>query len=239
MSSGYFSKQVRSWSKAAALAIALATPIATAATAQTDAPSEQQVSEGEAVQTVFAELSDQEQAALTDGQVTVTAKRAGDEGQFVARVLVDAPTETAWEVLTDYDNFKDFLPNVKDSALLEEAGNRKVFQQLNVVSVVPGVLDIESRVQIASVESFPQQVDFELVGGDLALLEGQWALVPVVSEDEDSADKVLITHQVNIDPGESSPRGLFFSTYRLVLEDSLAAAKTETEARVASQAEES
>ncbi|MGD1895429.1 MAG: SRPBCC family protein [Phormidesmis sp.] len=235
MPSRFFAKHVRSWGKAAALAIALATPIATAS-AQTpepaDASAEQPVA-AESVQTVFAELSEQDQATLSAGQVTVDAKRAGDKGQFIARVLIEAPTETAWDVLTDYDNFEQFLPNVEDSELLESNGDEQVFQQMNVISVVPGVLDIRSQVKISSVESSPERVDFNLVEGDLKLLQGVWSLVPVTGEDGSETDKVLITHQVDIDPGESSPRGLFFSTYRLVLEDSLVAAKAETERRAA------
>ena len=234
MPSRFFSK--RAWGKAAALAVALTVPVAATASAQSDVPTEQQAIDG-AVQTVFSELPEQVQETLRNGEVTVEASREGDKGQFVARVLIDASPEMAWEVLTDYDNFEQFLPNVEDSQLLESEGDRRVFRQLNVISVVPGVVDIRSQVKIASVLDNPRRVDFELVEGDLALLEGVWSLEPVVDENGGLANKVLITHQVDIDPGESSPRGLFFSTYRLVLEDSLVAAKAEAELRATQQAQ--
>ena len=232
-SNRFFSK--RAWGQAAALAVALTAPMAATAIAQTGVSAEQSAAET-TVETVFDKLPEQIQEMLAAGEVAVEASREGDRGQFVARVLVDAPTATAWDVLTDYDNFERFLPNVEDSRLLESRENVRVFEQLNVISVVPGVVDIRSRVKIESVLSEINRVDFSLVEGDLAMLQGAWLLVPVNGEDGELLDKVLITHQVDIDPGESSPRGLFFSTYRLVLEDSLLAAKTETELRARQQA---
>ncbi|MEL6160342.1 MAG: SRPBCC family protein [Cyanobacteria bacterium J06627_32] len=224
MTSLNLAKHVRTLGKLAAVALTLATPVATAS-AQTDAETAQPVP------TVFNELPEQEQTALEDGQVMVTAKRSGENGQFVARVLIDAPVTEAWQVLTDYDNFEQFLPNVEDSQLLESDDNRRVFEQLNVISIVPSVIDIRSRVVIESMENYPQQVDFSLVEGDLKVLQGIWKLDPVSTTAGEETEKVLITHQVDIDPGDSSPRGLFFSTYRLVLEDALIAAKQETERR--------
>ncbi len=178
-------------------------------------------------------LSAQERAALEDGQVIVAASRDGDKGQFTARVLIDAPVEKAWEVLTDYDNFEKFLPNIESSEELTESSedNRHVFRQTNVISVIPAVMEIRSEVEIESIESYPTKVDFSLVEGDLETLQGIWQLDPVSPDGEAESEQVLVTHQVDIDPGSGSPRGLFFSTYRLVLEDSLTAAKAETEKR--------
>ncbi|MEO0768937.1 MAG: SRPBCC family protein [Cyanobacteria bacterium J06649_4] len=232
MPSRYLAKQLRSLGRATALAVALATPVATAS-AQNPASGEQPTAQQ--TQLAFAELPETERTALEEGQVMVSASRTGEKGQFTARVLIDATLDEAWAVLTDYDNFEKFLPNVENSELLESEDNRRVFEQMNVISVVPSVIDIRSRVVIESMERPLEEVAFSLVEGDLDLLEGVWQLSPVASVEGEDPDKVLITHQVDIDPGDSSPRGLFFSTYRLVLEDSLIAAKTEAERRAASE----
>ncbi len=224
MSSRHAPRRSRSLGKLAAIALTFITPIATTASAQT------QLSPQDETQNVFESLSTQEQAALENDQVMVSASRDGDNGQFTARVLVDAPITTAWEVLTDYDNFWKFLPNIETSKLLKSEDNRYTFEQMNVISVIPSVIDIRSRVVIESTELYPKEVDFHLVEGDLEALQGVWQL-DSVAIDGQGTEKVLITHQVNIDPGDSSPRGLFFSTYRLVLEDSLIAAKEEAEGR--------
>ena len=169
-------------------------------------------------------LPAQEKATLESGQVVVL----GENGEFVARVLVNATLEDAWQVLTDYDNFEAFLPHVESSDLLESDGTRKVFKQVNVVPILPFVTS-RSQITIESKETYPQQVDFSLVEGDLDALKGVWYL-------EQIGEQVLVTHQVDIDPGNGSPRGMFFSTYRNVLEGSLSAAKEETEKRTAQQA---
>ncbi|MEO1791098.1 MAG: SRPBCC family protein [Cyanobacteria bacterium J06629_19] len=224
MPSRPFHQQIRTWGKAAALALALTSPLAATALAQ-DAPSTADPTQP------FAELTEQEQATLTDGQVIVTAERTGDSGQFIARVLVDASIEDTWQVLTDYDNFEQFLPNVEDSQLLESAEARRVFEQTNVIPVVPDVVDIRSRTVIESLESYPENVSFSLVEGDVESLDGVWQLIPVATTEGAEPDKVLVAHQVNINPGDSTPRVLFFSTYRMVLENALVAAKQETERR--------
>jgi ribosome-associated toxin RatA of RatAB toxin-antitoxin module len=212
--------------KLAAIALTLITPLATTASAQT--PLAELTG-----QDMLDALSVRERAALEDGQVMVSASRDGDRGQFTARVLIDAPVEKAWEVLTDYDNFEKFLPNIESSEELTDGSedNRHVFRQTNVISVIPAVMEIRSEVEIESIESYPTKVDFSLVKGDLEALQGIWQLDPVSLDSEAESEQVLVTHQVDIDPGSGSPRGLFFSTYRLVLEDSLTAAKAETEKR--------
>lgn len=171
----------------------------------------------------LSQLTAQEQSALEEGQATVT----GSNGQFTGRVLVDAPAATAWQVLTDYDNFEQFLPNIETSQLLESAGDRRVFEQVNVVRFFP--ITRRSRVVIASTLSYPQQINFSLVEGDLDELQGSWRLETVASP---AGEQLLITHQVTVAPkGSGATRGIFFNTYRNILEDTLSALKQESERR--------
>ena len=170
-------------------------------------------------------LESQERAALIRGEVLIS----GSNGEFSGRVLVNAPLDKAWEVLTDYDNFENFLPNITSSELLESVDNKNVFEQTNEFKVLPFVTT-RSRVKIQSTESYPQQVEFTLVDGDLQSLDGVWLLEPISTAE---GDRVLVSHNVSVDPGNASPRGIFYSTYKSMLEDSLASAKQETERRAA------
>ena len=171
-------------------------------------------------------LPAQERVALREGQATVS----GDNGQFVGRVLVNGSVSTAWQVLTDYDNFEQFFPNVESSQLLESAGNRRVFEQVNVVRIFP--ISNRSRIVIAATESHPQQINFRLVEGDLDTLQGIWRLDPIAPHIGAQPNQVLITHQVALTPeGGRATRGLFFSTYQRILEDTMIAIKQETERR--------
>lgn len=202
--------------KLSAIALLLAAPVSLAISATASTPTLQ------SMKSALDDLPEQEKATLESGQVTVDSD---NNGQFTGRVLVDASLPEAWQVLTDYDNFEQFLPHIESSQLLETEGPRNRFEQVNVVPILPFVTS-RSRIVIESTERYPQQVDFSLVEGDLDALQGVWSL-------ESVGDQVLVTHQVSIDPGSGSPKSIFFSTYRNVLEDSLGAAKVEAERRAA------
>ncbi len=203
-----------------AIAVTLTVPLTMTASAQR-------------VKNVLDPLPVQERVALRDGEATV----AGDDGEFIGRVLVNAPVATAWEVLTDYNNFEAFFPNVENSELLESAGDRNVFEQVNVARIF--LFKSRSRVVIAATESYPQQISFQLVEGDMDSLQGVWRLEPVAPYKGAQPNQVLITHQVALEPDEGGiTRSLFFSTYRNILEDTMLAIKQETERRAEPNAEE-
>lgn len=201
---------------AAAVAIALATISLLSAT----------LSPAVAQTVAFAQLPAQEQAVLKGGEATVV----GTDGQFTGRVLIDAPVDNAWQVVTDYNNFDQFLPNTEASRLLESGGDRRVFEQINVVQVF--LITRRSRIVVEATLSYPDQINFSLVEGDLEALEGTWRFETVPSQTHGAADRVLITHQVTVSPkGGNAIRGLFFNTYRNVLEETLVAIKQESEGR--------
>ncbi len=169
----------------------------------------------------LAQLPSQEQTTLKAGKVFLS----GDNGRYTGRVLVTAPVDTAWKVLTDYNHFKNFLPGVVSSRILETKGNQTVFEQVNSVKVF--LFTQKSRLVVAASNQYPKQIDFRLKEGDIESLNGVWKLEPV------SPNQVLITQEVTFDPGTSVPRGLAFNIYKNALGESLKAIKKETERRFA------
>ena len=169
-----------------------------------------------------------ERVALREGRVLVT----GNKGQYTGRFLVKSLTATAWEVLTDYDNFERFLPNVVASQILEINGNRKVFEQVQIIRAF--IFRKKVSVRIAVTQTYPQQIAFSVVEG-LEALDGAWRLESVSPHPGASPNQVLITHQVTVDPGSTPSRDLFFRVYKDNLEDTLAAIKQEIEQRAANK----
>ena len=153
----------------------------------------------------------------------------GEDGEYVVRLLVKTSMEHAWQVLTDYENFAEFLPGVSSSELLENNGDRKVFEQINNIKTF--VFSIESRVKIATTESYPAQIDFQAIDGDLETLNGKWTLEPVSPYPSAPPDKVLITHKVSVEPGKSPSDSIFFGIYEDRLQETLEAIKEEVEKR--------
>ncbi|MGK7901786.1 MAG: SRPBCC family protein [Hormoscilla sp.] len=167
----------------------------------------------------------EERVALRQGRVVMT----GEEGEYTGRILVKAPIATAWEVLTDYNNFKNFLPNVAKSEVIQKNGNSLVFEQVNVIRVF--IFTQKPRVKIAVKQTYFQQIAFRLIEGDVDSLEGVWRLEPVSPYPGAPPDRVLISNQVTVDPGNISTRDLFFSIYKKTTSDTLAAIKEEIEKR--------
>lgn len=153
----------------------------------------------------------------------------GKSGDYTCRLLAKTSMDNVWQVLTDYDRFAEFLPGVISSELLEHEGDRKIFQQTNKVKTF--IFSVESRVKIATVETYPQQISFQAIDGDLETLNGEWLLEPVSPYPSAPPDSVLITHKVLVEPAEAPSDGIFFSIYEDSLQETLKAIKQEIEKR--------
>ena len=153
----------------------------------------------------------------------------GESGDYTGRFLAKTSLDNVWQVLTDYDRFAEFLPGVISSELLEHEGDRKVFQQINKVQTF--IFSVESRVKIATVETYPQQIAFRAIDGDLETLNGEWLLEPVSPYPSAPPDRVLITHKVVVEPAEAPSDGIFFSIYEDSLQETLKAIKQEIKKR--------
>ncbi len=174
----------------------------------------------------------EERVALRKGQVILL----GESGQYTGRILVTSSMDTAWKVLTDYNNFAEFLPEVYTSQLLEANGERKVFEQINKIKTF--IFSTKARVRIAVTESYPQEITFKAVDGDLETLDGLWLLEPVSPYPSAPPDRVLITHRVTVEPASAPTDGIFYNIYENSLEKTLAAIKEEAEKR-STQAQQS
>lgn len=167
----------------------------------------------------------EQRVALKKGEVIFL----GEKGNYTCRILTNSTIESAWQVLTDYENFAEFLPGVESSELIEQKGDRKIFEQVNKVKTL--VFSIEARLQIANTESYPEQIAFEAVDGDIKSLKGKWTLEPVSPYPSAPPDRVLLTHKVAVEPNKSLSDEIFYKIYEDRLKETVAAIKQETEQR--------
>ncbi|MEO1670933.1 MAG: SRPBCC family protein [Cyanobacteria bacterium J06631_2] len=167
----------------------------------------------------------EQRVSLKRGELVFT----GEDGNYVSRLLITTSLDNAWQVLTDYENFADFLPGVTSSELIESSGDRKVFEQTNKIKTL--VFSIESRVQVATTETYPEQIAFEAVDGDLETMDGIWMLEAVSPYPSAPPDQVLLTHKVMVEPADAPSNGIFFSIYEDRLQETLEAIRIETERR--------
>lgn len=171
------------------------------------------------------QLKNQKQAGVREGQVIIT----GTKGQYTGKMIVRANMAIAWAVLTDYGNYDKFLPDVEESQIIESNGNNKVFEQIQVIQAA--IFTRKSPIRLAVTESYPQKIAFTMTSGELKSLQGTWTIQPLSSVSGNQPIQLLITHQVSVDPGDKSWRGIFYGIYEDSLEETLKAIKIEINRR--------
>ncbi|MEO0946567.1 MAG: SRPBCC family protein [Cyanobacteria bacterium J06641_5] len=168
-----------------------------------------------------------ERVALREGQPVLTEVA---EGRYVARVLLEAPVETVWDVLTDYGNYDEFLPNVVSSEITSNDGAQKTVEQVSVGRAF--VFSKQARSLSEIREKALQQIDFRLLEGDLKTSRGSWKLDAFSTSLRGPDDLVLVTYTIEIDPGKTFSRGIFFNVFEEAIVDTLSAITTEVETRL-------
>lgn len=175
--------------------------------------------------TTIEQLSLEDQTALENGDIIVT----GTEGQYLARMVIDASVDNLWAVLTDYNNFTEFLPNIVSSAVIESEGNSYLVEQVSKQRVF--LFDIESRLLTENIQTENQRIDFSLVDGDLSQFQGYWTIEPFASSVEGEAPQLLVTQSVEVQPDRGTPENLFYDIFKNALEKTLTAIRDEVDRR--------
>jgi ribosome-associated toxin RatA of RatAB toxin-antitoxin module len=163
--------------------------------------------------------------SLRNGQTVVT----GEQGEYVAKVLISASPDTVWGVLTDYGNLSRFIPNMTSSKILSNSGSSKVVEQIDSRQVF--LFSVVSRTKLAIQETYQERIDFSLIDGDLAAMEGSWKMEPVSSVPGRAANQVLITYSVYAQPNGSTPTDAFYTIFKDALDGTLQAIKREANYR--------
>jgi ribosome-associated toxin RatA of RatAB toxin-antitoxin module len=169
----------------------------------------------------------EERVALRNGKTVVT----GVEGNYVGKVLVTAKPDVVWSVLTDYENFPKFLPNVVSTKIVGANGNRKVVEQVSERQVF--LVSVTSRVRTENTETEKQRIDFRLVDGDLKELQAFWLIEPVSEIPGREQTQVLITQEVQAKPKGGTPEGMFYDIFKGAIEGNLKAIQKEVNKRSA------
>ncbi len=118
-----------------------------------------------------------EQTRLLDGETIIFLERDDDDIIDVSgSVYIHSFPETIWTVITDYDNFADTMPKVKESTVIEEHGNIKIIEQTSKTGVL--FFTIKFSTKMAVIETFPDTLSFNLISGDFETFNGKWVLTP-------------------------------------------------------------
>jgi ribosome-associated toxin RatA of RatAB toxin-antitoxin module len=109
--------------------------------------------------------------------ITITAQRTGDAIDIQASALLKADTATAWRVLTDYDRYPEFIPDLRVSRVIARRGTIVTVEQSGDAAL--WLLRIPVDITYEITESPPNRVDSHAIGGSLRALASSYVLTPI------------------------------------------------------------
>ncbi len=110
-----------------------------------------------------------------------------------AGIVIDAPPQTVYDVASDYDHYKDFMPQVETAKVTatQADGSKDVEFQLKFKFSV-----ITSSVKYTARHTYdpPKRISFEHVSGDIKSGGGSYSMVPL-----DGGEKTLLFYSTMSD----------------------------------------
>ena len=141
-----------------------------------------------------------EKAQLLNGKAVVALADLPDGVTGVeGHIYIAAPPKKVWEVVTDYDNHKKFVPNVIDSGTISDNGTEKVIFEKGK----SGMLFFQKTVNIKMKVwgEVPQHLFFEQITGEFKVYHGEWILV-----DYQQGTGTFLTYKAEVKPDFFAPR---------------------------------
>jgi hypothetical protein len=177
---------------------------------------------------VFAELppvqatDTLEQVRMSRGEVIVDQQDIGATKFVVAKILIDAPPEKVWPVLTNPFEFQGKIsPRMKQVEVLTDRADLSVLR----VTVNPGFFLPPFTYSVESRYEPDQRIDFRRVGGTLKDFKGYWTISP-----QSEGRKSEVTYGMYVDPGIPVPQWIIRAGVRDELPRTLTAMRERVQA---------
>jgi carbon monoxide dehydrogenase subunit G len=136
------------------------------------------------------DLTPEARAALDRGKpyAEVRPDADGSSGMIRAAIDIAAPQAAVWSVMTDCALAPRMVDNLKSCRILDRdpQGRWDIREQVSRMTFIPSVRTVFR-------EDFdpPQKMTFHRTGGDLAVIEGEWRLIP-------HGDGVRVTYEARV-----------------------------------------
>ncbi|PQQ12083.1 uncharacterized protein Pyn_01553 [Prunus yedoensis var. nudiflora] len=148
------------------------------------------------------EDDDDDQAVSEDGDGDIE-KTGNNCRRIRSEIGIEAPLNTVWNLLTDYERLADFIPGLAVCRLLHKTDNyARLFQigQQNLAFGLKfnakGVVDCyETPLETLPNLGHKRDIEFNMVEGDFEIFQGKWSLQQL--NREISCDDSLIEQQMH------------------------------------------
>ena len=142
----------------------------------------------------------EERARLLTGEVIVALSNlqegvTGVEGQ----IYIAAPPKKVWEVITDYNNHKNFVPNIIDSGIISDNGIEKVMFEKGKSRMF--IFSKEVYIKMKVWGEHLTRLCFQQITGDFKVYQGEWTLV-----DYPQGAGTFLTYKAEVKPDFYAPQ---------------------------------
>ena len=142
----------------------------------------------------------EERARLLTGEVIVALSNlqegvTGVEGQ----IYIAAPPKKVWQVITDYNNHKNFVPNVIDSGIISDNGIEKVMFEKGKSRMF--IFSKEVYIKMKVWGEHLTRLCFQQITGDFKVYQGEWTLV-----DYPQGAGTFLTYKAEVKPDFYAPQ---------------------------------
>ncbi len=114
----------------------------------------------------------------------------GREG-VLAKIMIPAPLEVVWAVITDYEKLSDFIPDMKLSKVIGKKDSEVILRQQGESRFLMFHFNVEVIIKLT--EQRYHNIGFNLVSGDFDYFEGEWKTEPI-GDKETMLIYTLIAH---------------------------------------------
>jgi hypothetical protein len=140
-----------------------------------------------------------EKARLVKGEVIVVLSGLDDGVTGVSgKIYIPVPPEKVWDVLTDYDNHKNFIPKLTDSGLISHHGNEQVMFQRGKTRIFLFQKSVYVQMRIRG--DYLRRLDFQGIAGDFKVYRGSWML-----EDYPKGPGTFLSYESEVKPDFFAP----------------------------------
>ncbi|NTU96861.1 MAG: cyclase [Chlorobiaceae bacterium] len=125
--------------------------------------------------TAASDVSSEQRTRLLGGEVIVSLANLQEGVTGVTGLIyIDAPPQKVWEAITDYDNHKNFVPNVLDSGILEDNGTEKIMFEKGKSGMFLFQKKVFAKMKVWGERL--KHLQFQQLEGDFKVYRGEWIL---------------------------------------------------------------
>jgi uncharacterized membrane protein len=146
-----------------------------------------------------SDLDENELSALEKGETIVRVQESSGRRKATveATILIDAPADRVWRVMTDCEAAPAFVPGLMACQVLETGHNWEIIRhETEWMWFLPRVTYV-----FLAVYQEHRQIDFKRIRGDLREMRGSWRLLT-----RNRGKHTIVRYRVYLDPGFYVPQ---------------------------------